>query len=104
MCGFITWVAIAHLLSTGLIASRRTIASLVQGLQYLRWTLLRHCSEEKHHEIPGSIRGNTIVRLPGRDRIRKSLWQYKLDTFRPLDINVREMKRQLNDFVSDIIL
>ena len=54
----------------------------------------RHFSEEGHHGFVEDIRVTVLDKLIGRDRIRESFWQHKLDTLTPMMSFLREMLRK----------
>ena len=52
----------------------------------------RHFSEKGHHGFLEYISVRIIDRLCGKDRIRESVWQHKLETFIPRGLDLRELK------------
>ena len=54
--------------------------------------LFRQFSEENHHGFLEDICVKIIDRLVGGNRLHESFWQYKLDTFMPWGLNVRQVE------------
>ena len=52
----------------------------------------RHFCEEGHHGFLEDVCVKIIDKLFGKDRIRESFWQHKLDTFTPRGLNVKEVE------------
>ena len=51
----------------------------------------RHFSEKGHYGFLEDISVKIIDKLTGKDRIRESFWQHKLDTFTPRGLNAKEV-------------
>ena len=51
----------------------------------------RNFSEEGHHGFLEDISVKIIDKLTGKDKIRESFWQYKLNTFTPRGLNAKEV-------------
>ena len=52
----------------------------------------RHFSEEECRGLLEDIRFKIIDRIYGKDMIRGSIWEHKLETFTPRGLNVREQE------------
>ena len=53
----------------------------------------RHFSAEGHHRFLEDVLVKIIDRLSfGKNRIRESFWQHKLDTFNPRGFNIKEVE------------
>ena len=51
----------------------------------------RYFTEEGHHGFLKDISVKIIDGLMGRNRMRESFWQYRLDCFAPKGLNTRQV-------------
>ena len=61
-----------------------------KGSSVPQMEFFRHFSEGGHHGFLEDISVKIIDKLTGKDRIRESFWQHKLDTFTPRGLNAKE--------------
>ena len=61
------------------------------GSSFSQMEFFTHFSEEGHHGLLEHISVKIIDKLTGKDRIRESFWQHKLDTFTPQGLNAKEV-------------
>ena len=59
----------------------------------------RHLTEEGHNGFLKDISVKIIDRLTGGNRMRKSFWQYRLDSFAPKGLNTRQVDTWISFFL-----
>ena len=64
------------------------------GTQTQQAEFFSNFSEEGHCGFLEYIKVTIIDRLTGSDRMRESFWQYKLDSFTPKGLNIRQVDSQ----------
>ena len=64
------------------------------GIQTPQAEFFKHFSVGDHSGFLEDVRVTIIDRLTGTDRMRESFWQYKLDSFIPKGLNVRQVDLQ----------
>ena len=87
------WVVCARLLGIGLTTIRRAVIRFMVLLRgYHRQSFFRYFTGGAHEEFLKNVNLIIIDRLNGGGRQPESFWQYRLETFAPQGLNIKQVE------------